>query len=113
MENHRLVLPEHLNHHGTLFGGNLLKWVDEMAWLSASAQYPRCHFVTIAMDDVVFSKSVRLGSILRFHSEVEKVGATSVSYRVEVDVENDVIFTTVVTLVRVDTEGRKMPLPQE
>jgi len=25
MENYKLVLPEHLNHYGFLFGGNLLK----------------------------------------------------------------------------------------
>jgi len=112
MENHRLVLPEHLNHHGTLFGGYLLKWVDEMAWLSASTAYPRCHFVTVAMDEVVFKKGVSLGSILRFHSTVTRTGNTSVAYRVEVFVESDPIFSTEVTLVRVDAEGNKIPLPR-
>lgn len=28
METYKLVLPEHLNPYGYLFGGNLLKWVD-------------------------------------------------------------------------------------
>ena len=54
METFALVRPEHLNHHGFLFGGALLKWVDEFAWLVASRDYPGCTFVTVAMDDIVF-----------------------------------------------------------
>ena len=52
MENYKLVLPEHLNHFGDLFGGNLLKWVDESAWIAATREHPGCRFVTIAMDEV-------------------------------------------------------------
>ena len=40
MENRRLVLPEHLNHFGFLFGGQLLRWVDGTAWIAASLDYP-------------------------------------------------------------------------
>jgi len=36
MESYKLVLPEHLNHYGYLFGGNMLKWVDEISWIAAS-----------------------------------------------------------------------------
>ena len=50
MENHRLVLPEHLNHYGFLFGGHLLKWVDEFAYIAATIEYPGYNFVTIGMD---------------------------------------------------------------
>ena len=57
MENHKLVLPEHLNHYGYLFGGYLLKWVDEYAWIAASLDYPDCNFVTVALDKVEFKKS--------------------------------------------------------
>ncbi len=66
MENHKLVLPEYLNHFGFLFGGYLLKWVDEYAWIAASLDYPGSNFVTIAMDKVEFRKSVRKGTILKF-----------------------------------------------
>ena len=31
MENHKRVIPQHLNQYGYLFGGNLLQWVDEYA----------------------------------------------------------------------------------
>lgn len=115
MENFKLVMPEHLNHYGFLFGGNLLKFVDEIAWIAASHEYPGYHFVTIAMDKVEFRKSVREGTILRFQSTKTHVGNTSVSFLVEVwrDVaveQRELVFSTSVTLVRVDDQGNKQPI---
>ena len=119
MENHKLILPEHLNHYGFLFGGHLLKWVDENAWIGASLDYPDCNFVTVAMDHVEFRQSVREGTILKFVVKKAKAGRTSVSYRVEVyrgkgpSREEDLIFITLVTFVRIDREGNKIELPKE
>lgn len=115
MENHKLVLPEHLNHYGFLFGGNLLKWVDEYAYIAATIEYPGCNFVTIGMDRVEFRKSVRQGTILKFLVEKTGEGSTSVQYLVHVyrctNLEaKNLIFSTHVTLVRVDGQGKKIPL---
>jgi len=115
MENHKLVLPEHLNHYGFLFGGHLLNWVDECAYIAATIEYPDSNFVTVAMDKVVFKRSVRQGTILRFIVEQVQAGNTSVQYvvhvyRGETWQDNDLIFSTTVTFVRVDEEGRKIPL---
>jgi acyl-CoA hydrolase len=74
MESYKLVLPEHLNHYGYLYGGNLLKWVDEIGWIAASRDYPGYNFVTVAMDRVEFRKSVREGTILRFEALKTDVG---------------------------------------
>jgi acyl-CoA hydrolase len=118
MENHKLVLPEHLNQFGFLFGGNLLKWLDEYARIAASLDFPGCNFVTIGMDRVVFRKTVREGTILKFIVENSGTGNTSVRYRVHVfngnsvKVEKQLIFATHVTLVRVDEQGRKTTLPK-
>lgn len=84
MENFKLVLPEHLNHFGHLFGGNLLKWVDEYAWIAATREHTGCHFVTIGMDRVAFHKGVAEGSILRFAIELDRRGSSSVRYLVTV-----------------------------
>jgi uncharacterized protein (TIGR00369 family) len=114
MENYKLVLPEHLNHYGYLFGGNLLKWVDEIAWIAASLDYPGCKFITIAMDKVEFRKSIREGAILRFVVEKVKVGNTSVQYTVNVFDEDirtgdeKAVFSTNVVFVCLDDEGSKM-----
>lgn len=113
MENHKLVLPEHLNHYGYLFGGNLLKWVDEYAWIAATLDHPGCKFVTIGMDRVEFRKSVREGSILRFDIQLTRRGSTSVRYQVRVYAddpesgEEQSIFNTIVSFVCLDTAGKK------
>lgn len=117
MENRRLVLPEHLNHYGFLFGGHLLQWVDEMAWIAASLDYPGCRLVTVAMDRVNFHKSVHGGAVLKFLASRCHVGRTSVSYKVDVFAESldtgaeEPVFTTTVTQVRIDERGVKQPLP--
>lgn len=113
MENYRLVRPEHLNHYGFLFGGYLLMWVDEAAWLAASEGFPGCRFVTVGMDQVAFKKSVKEGSILRFDSQQHRLGNTSVTYDVRVGSQENEIFSTRVTMVRVDENGSKMPIAKK
>jgi len=117
MENHKLVLPSNLNQYGYLFGGDLLKWVDEYAWIAATLEYPDCNFVTLGMDKVEFKKSVRQGTILKFIVKKTKAGNTSVQYLVHVYrgnnmAMNDLIFSTRVTFVRIDQNGLKAPLPK-
>ena len=110
METHRLVLPGDLNHYGFLFGGRLLAWIDEASWIAASLDYPHCQFVTVAMDTVEFHHSVRDGTILRISCEREKEGNTSAAYQVMVfdeKIGQHPIFSTRVTFVSVDDEGRK------
>ncbi|MDA8418233.1 MAG: hypothetical protein M0Z90_04285 [Desulfobacteraceae bacterium] len=118
MEHHKLVLPGHLNHYGFLFGGNLLQWVDEYAWIAASLDYPGAKFVTIGMDRVVFRKNIRNGTILKFVIERMRAGSTSAQYGVLVfrgngkDCDNEPLFSTNVTFVNVDQRGRKQALPE-
>ncbi len=112
MENHRLVLPEHMNQYGFLFGGYLLAWVDEMAWMAASRDFPGCQLVTVGMKEVTFKKSVREGAILTLRACQTRIGDTSVSYSVSAWKDDLEIFSTEVTLVRVDGEGRKQSLPK-
>lgn len=118
MENYKVVMPEHLNHFGCLFGGNMLKWVDEISWIAAHLDYPNCQLLTIAMDRVEFRESVRQGAILRFHVAKVAVGDTSVTYAVDAfskpfspDPERQV-FSTRVTFVRVGPDGKKLSLPR-
>jgi uncharacterized protein (TIGR00369 family) len=113
MENYKLVLPEHLNQFGYLFGGNLLKWVDEAAWIAASLDFPACQFVTVGMDRVEFKKQIKEGTILRLLAEKVKIGNTSVQYTVNVFNETaragaeEKVFSTNVTFVCLDGTGKK------
>lgn len=113
-----IVRPEHLNHHGFLFGGQLLLWVDEYAWLAAARENPGCRLVTRAMDTIEFHHRVQLGAILRFDVREKHRGQTSLSFDVDVwsepsgtgDIGETRVFSTVVTFVNVDADGHKTPL---
>ena len=116
MQNYQLVLTEHLNHYGYLFGGILLKWVDESAYICARLDHPGKRFVTVGMDKVSYKKRVELGSILLFIVEKTKVGRTSVTYRVSAHLassDSSEIFSTEVTFVRLDEDGNKCPINDE
>jgi len=84
MENFKLVLPEHLNHYGFLYGGYMLQWADEAAYIAASLDYPGHGFVTVGLNQVSFRQQVRSGSILRFETVRTKTGNSSVEYQVDV-----------------------------
>ncbi|MFP4013662.1 MAG: acyl-CoA thioesterase [Chitinispirillaceae bacterium] len=116
MQTYCLVRPEHLNHHGYLFGGQLLRWADEFAWLAASKDFTGKVLVTRAMDSSEFRKRVVNGAILRFSIEQKKLGESSVTYSVEVYADEPgsrvevAVFCTCVTFVAVDEQGRKTRL---
>lgn len=118
MDNFTLVRPEHLNHHGYLFGGVLLKWVDEYAWLVAARDFTGCSLVTIGMDAIVFHKRVVNGSILRFSILPLSIGTTSVRYGVDIYADapgassEEHVFSTTITFVNLGSDGVKTPLPR-
>jgi acyl-CoA hydrolase len=117
MDNYTIVREEHLNHYGYLFGGKLLSWVDEFAWIFASLDFPGCSLVTVGMDKVSFAERIASGSILRFNILPAQRGTTSITYSVMVyadapgATEEKKVFSTNVTFVRIDAQGGKVPLP--
>lgn len=113
METYALVRPEHLNHHGYLFGGVMLKWVDEYAWLAATLDFPDSTFVTVGMNDITFKKRVDNGSILKFDIHNIKKGQTSVVYEVKVYAKKPtgnsnefLAFSTEITFVNLNKDGK-------
>jgi len=116
MTSYKLVMPEDMNHYGFLFGGKMLMWVDEVAWMAVSNDYPGMHFLTVGMSEVTFRKSVHPKSVLRFTTERKHVGRTSVTYHTDVfrrqidSSEEEHVFHTDITFVRVDSSGDKVPI---
>ena len=116
MNHHKLVLPEHINDQGNLFGGYLLKWIDEFAYITASLDYPGNRFVTVALDNVVFKEPINCGDILCFTIREEKLGNTSVCYAVtvvnerEIEENRKLLFQTGITFVNVSPAGKKEPI---
>lgn len=118
MDHHKLVLPAHINHYGFLFGGYLLQWLDEFAYITATVEFPGLRFVTVAMKDVQFQRRILTGEVLRFSVRRIALGRTSVQYLVQaygLVMTGDpgaVLFETTITFVSVDADGRKQPIPR-
>jgi acyl-CoA hydrolase len=116
MDHRKLVLPEHMNDQGSLFGGYLLKWMDEFAYITASMEFPGHRFVTIALSNVEFKHQILCGQILCFSITNSRLGNTSVEYNVEVFGEIDgarekgTLFATTITFVNVTEDGKKAPI---
>ena len=116
MTTYKLVMPEDMNHYGFLFGGKMLMWIDEVAWIAVSNEYPGERFVTVGMSEVTFQKSVHPRAVLRFDVQKKRVGTTSVTYHVDVyrrDIEaaeEEHVFHTDITFVHVDAQGKKLAL---
>jgi len=116
MTTYKLVMPGDMNHYGFLFGGKMLMWTDEVAWIAVSEDYPTLRFVTVGMSEVKFKKSVHPQSVLRFDARRSREGRTSVTYHVDVhrrhiaSREEELVFSTDITFVCVDENGAKAPL---
>lgn len=105
-----------LGFHGNLFGGELLSWLDASA---ASYAMEVCHnrrMVTVCIDECVFKKSAKEGSLVKIYGDVVKVGNTSITLYLEVRSFNvythdeDTILSTNITFVRIDEEGNPIPI---
>ncbi|MGP1387704.1 MAG: acyl-CoA thioesterase [Thainema sp.] len=116
MEHYKLVRPEHLNHYGNLFGGKLLQWIDELAYITANLEFPGNQFVTIALDNVKFRQGVRNGEILKFSIICDRIGFTSVKYDVKAlgirqhTQAEAILFETNITFVNIDRDGKKQTI---
>lgn len=108
-----LVRPEHLNHHGSLFGGRLLEWLDEQAYIAAITRLDyRANLVTVAIDNVEFHHQVRKGAVLRFRSMLVHVGRTSLTVHTVVALMPSQlnIFEAYVTFVALDANSHPTPV---
>ncbi|WP_197475850.1 MULTISPECIES: acyl-CoA thioesterase [unclassified Oleiphilus] len=114
MQHHKLVLPEHMNHQGSLFGGNLLMWIDEVAYMTAALHYPGLRFVTVALDNVEFKHRIDCGEIICFKVDLERQGNSSITYFISVrnarEDKDTVLFETRITFVCIDELGNKCPI---
>jgi acyl-CoA hydrolase len=78
------VKPEDLNPNGKLFGGSLLRWIDEEAAIYAICQLDNQRVVTKFMSEINFVSSARQGDIIELGMTATHFGRTSITLRCEV-----------------------------
>jgi len=78
------IRPEDLNANGTLFGGSLLRWIDEEAAIYAMIQLGNERVVTKYMSEINFLSSAEQGDIVEMGLRATAFGRTSLTMRSEV-----------------------------
>ncbi|NNU97564.1 acyl-CoA thioesterase [Anoxybacillus sp. EFIL] len=113
----RLVLPSDTNHLGTIFGGTVLAYIDEIAAISAM-RHARKAVVTVSIDKVDFISSAKVGDILKLESFVYSTGRTSMKVFVKVETEDlftgehHLTTTCFLTMVAIDQNKKPIPVPK-
>ena len=106
-----LVCSPNLNAHGTLHGGELLRWIDESAGMH-SRKLTRRVCVTRFIDQINFISTARSGDIIHIVTTLENSGTTSLTYRVEAKEEisgRKVASISRIVFVAVDDQGQPVP----
>jgi acyl-CoA hydrolase len=80
----KLIKPQDLNAHGTLFGGTVLSWVDEESAIFVTCQLDKGNIVTKYMSEIDFVSSAGLGDIIEIGMETVTFGRSSITVRCEV-----------------------------
>jgi acyl-CoA hydrolase len=96
----RLVRAGDLNHHGTLFAGQMAMWMVEACFVAAAkANGKTDNIVCINVSDLVFKRPVNLGEVIDIATMVSSVGKSSLTVTGTVfsngNIDNSLLETTV------------------
>jgi acyl-CoA thioesterase YciA len=80
-----LMMPRDTNAQGTIFGGVILSYIDQAGAIEARRQGLDV-MVTVAMDKIAFHEPVFVGDLVSFWTETLRIGNTSITVKVVVDV---------------------------
>ena len=82
----QIVMPQDANVLGTLFGGQMVSWMDIAAakavhrFLKGS---PADAALTRAIDAIEFKEPVHVGNWLNFEAQIRKTGRTSINIQID------------------------------
>ena len=108
----KLIKYEDLNSRGSLFGGQLLKWIDEEASIYTICQLETNKIVTKLMSEINFMKPAYLNDIIEIGVDVVSFGKTSITLEVVArikDTKNEILKIDKMVFVSVDEDGRPTP----
>ncbi len=111
-----LVLPPDTNNYGTMFGGKVMSYIDDIAAISAT-RHTRTSMVTASTDSVDFLHPIHNNQTVCLEAFVTWAHRTSVEVFVKVVAEDMlsgeriVCATAFVTFVSIDINGEKQMVP--
>lgn len=112
-------MPADLNQNGDVFGGWVMAQVDVAGAIPAMRR-ARGRVATVSVNSFLFKQPISVGDIVSFYADVERVGRTSITVKVEVFAERNYANPIVVkvteaelTYVAIDADGNKREVPPE
>jgi len=108
----QMVLSANLNRHGSLFGGDLMAWMDLAAAIHAG-KIMKKNCVTLLVDNILFKTPSHLGDIITFECVEIARGRTSLTVGIKVtksnlEVEDVEIASSSFKFVAVDESGKSV-----
>ena len=117
IETSYLMMPQHANPAGKIYGGTILSMADAVAYMCAARHStPNC--VTVSVDQVDFREPINIGEVVTFKAAVNYVGRTSMEIGIRIEAEdlktgkrrhtNSCYFT----MVALDKNGQPAAVPR-
>jgi acyl-CoA hydrolase len=113
----RLMMPTDANVLGNVFGGAIMRYLDEIAALVAY-RHARKNCVTASIDRMNFWAPVYVGNVLVLKASVNYVGNTSMEIGVRIEAQDPLTGKSThtgscyVTYVAIDEQGRPTKIPK-
>ncbi len=115
-ETSEIMMPQHANNLGHVFGGVVLSMMDRTAAVAA-IRHARNNCVTVSIDRVDFREPIHLGDLLIMKASVNFAGRTSMEVGVRIEAEDlrtgarRHTNSCYLTFVSVDRNGRPVAVP--
>ena len=113
-----IIMPMDVNSDYTLFGGQLMQWIDVVAGVVAR-RHSGCQVCTAAVDHLDFIEPARIDDVVSVEGRIIYAGRTSMIVCVETLVEHPAtgkkpIRTNLayLTMVAMDKEGKPTTIPK-
>ena len=112
----QIVMSEHINGSGRLFGGRLMEWIDVVAGVTAR-RHAHCNVSTVCVDELVFKAPAFVNDTLVLIGQVTSVGHTSLEVRVDTFIESmdggkRLANRAYLVMVALDDAGNPTPVPE-
>ena len=112
----QMLMYEHMNGYGRLFGGRLMEWIDVVAGVVAR-RHSGCDVTTAAIDRLEFIAPAYIGDTVVLDGCITYAGRTSMEVRVDTYVEKlsgarERINRAYLVMVAIGSDGKPVPVPQ-
>lgn len=112
-----IAMPADANPAGDIFGGWVMSQMDLAAFVRAN-DIAGGRTVTVAVNEIVFKKPVKIGDTLCVYTDIKKVGRSSITLRIEAwtrryhQTSRDKVTEAEFVMVAVDEDGKPRAIPQ-